>query len=43
MNVRIILNSNYRKSVWDMNCIDLAEDRDRWNALVKAAMDLSVP
>jgi len=40
---RIILNSNSRKSVWDMYCIDLAQDGDRWNAVVKAAMDLPVP
>jgi hypothetical protein len=39
----IILNSKSRKSFWDMDCIDLAQDRDRWNALVKAAMDLPVP
>jgi len=38
-----ILNSNSRKSVWNMDWIDLAQDRDRWNAVVKAAMDLSVP
>jgi len=40
---RIILNSKSRKSVWGMECIDLAEDRDRRNALVKAAMYLPVP
>jgi len=40
---RIILNPNSRKSIWDMDWIDLAEDRDRWNALVKADMDLPVP
>ena len=43
MDGRIILNSNSRKSVWDMDCTDLAQDRDRWNALVKAAMDLPIP
>jgi len=43
MDGRIILNSNSRKSVWDKDCIYLAQDRDRWNAVVKAAMDLSVP
>jgi len=43
MNGKIILNSYPRKSVCDADCIDLAQDRDRWNALVKAAMDLSVP
>jgi hypothetical protein len=40
---RIILNSKSIKSVWDMDWIDLAEDRDRWNALVKAAMDMPFP
>jgi hypothetical protein len=39
---RIILISNSRKSVWDVDCIDLARDRGRWN-VVKAAMDLPVP
>jgi len=43
MDGRIILNSKSRKSVWDMDRIDLAEDRGRRNALVKAAMDLPVP
>jgi len=40
MDGRIILNLNSRKLVWDKDCIDLAQDRDRWNALVKTAMDL---
>jgi hypothetical protein len=39
---RIILNSNSRKSVWEVDCIDLAQDRDRWKALVKSAIDLPV-
>ena len=43
MDGRIILNSNSRKSVWDMDCTDLAQDRDRCNAPVKAAMDLPIP
>jgi len=43
MDGRIIFNSNSRKSVWDLDCIDLAQDRDRWNAVVIAAMDLPVP
>jgi len=43
MDGRIILNSNSRKSVWDMDCVDLAQDGDRWNAVVKAAMYLPVP
>jgi hypothetical protein len=29
---------------WDgMDCIDRAEDRDQWRALVKAVMNLRVP
>jgi len=40
---RMILNSKSRKSVWDMDYINLAQDRDRWNAVVRAAMDLPVP
>ena len=28
---------------WDMNWIELAEDRDRWRAPVNAAMNLWVP
>ena len=43
MGGRIKLNSNSRKSVWDIDWIDLAQDRDRWNAVVKGAMDHLVP
>jgi len=43
MDGRIILNSNSRKLVWDMDCVDLAQDRDRQNAVVKVAMDLPFP
>jgi hypothetical protein len=41
---RIILRRFFRK--WDeggMEWIDLAEDRDRWRALVNAVMDLRFP
>jgi len=40
MDGRIIFNLNSRKLVWDMDWIDLAQDTDRLNAVVKAAMDL---
>jgi hypothetical protein len=35
MDGRTILKSNFRKLVGDVDCIDLAQDRDRWNAVVK--------
>jgi len=34
---------DHQKVVWGMNWIDLAQDRDRWQALVNAVMYLRVP
>ena len=39
MDGRIILNSNCRKSIWNMDCFVLAQDRDRRDAVVNVAMD----
>ena len=40
---RIILKWIFRK--WDagMDCIDLAQDRDTWQALVNTVMNLQIP
>ena len=38
----MILNSNYGKSVWDVDCIDLAQDRDSWNVHVESAKDFPI-
>jgi len=40
---RIILRWNFRKWDGNMDWIDLAQDRDRWQALVNAVMNLPVP
>jgi hypothetical protein len=35
---------NLREISWcGMDCIDLAQDRDRWRALMNTAMNLRVP
>jgi hypothetical protein len=38
------IKMDLREIEWDdMNCIDLAEDRDQWRALVNAVINLRVP
>jgi hypothetical protein len=40
---RIILRWIFRTMDWVMDWIDMAQDRDRWWALLKAVMSLQVP
>jgi hypothetical protein len=40
---RIILTRIFEKWVGCMDWIDLAQDRDRWRAVVNAVMNLRVP
>ena len=42
MDGRIILISNSIKCVWDMDWIDLALDRDSWNAVVFKSFSLYI-
>jgi hypothetical protein len=40
---RVILKWIFEKWVGDMDWIDMAQDRDRWWAVVNALMNLRVP
>jgi hypothetical protein len=43
VNGRIILKLILKNRLGDMYWIDLGENRDRWRAVVNAAMNLRVP
>ena len=43
MDGRIILNRSSGSGMGSMDWIDLAQDRDRWRALLNAIMNLRVP
>jgi len=43
VSVRIIYKMDNQEVRWGMGCIDLAQNRDGWPAVVNAIMNLRVP
>jgi hypothetical protein len=37
------IKTDFKEVEWSMNSIDLAQDRDRWRAIVKAIINLGFP
>jgi len=40
---RIILNRSFKNIRWRVDLIDIVQDRDNWQRLVKAVMNIRVP
>jgi len=43
IDVRIILKQIFKKKFVDIDCIDVAQHRDRWRAVVHTVMNLWLP
>jgi hypothetical protein len=37
------IKMDFRERGWDVDCIDMAKDRDQWRALVNTVLNLRVP